>query len=152
FSARLNARQIQDLRNDPMVAAVEPDGDMAIVGQTLPWGINAIDADISSTLAGNGSGAVSNVNVYVIDTGVDMNHADLNVVGFVNFANGPNTDCNGHGTHVAGTIAAKDNTQDVVGVAPGAPIFAVKVLGCNGSGSTSGVIKGIDFVTANAPT
>jgi subtilisin family serine protease len=72
------------------------------------------------------------------------------VVNHVNFAGGKNADCNGHGTHVAGTIAARDNTVDVVGVAPGAPLTGVKVLGCNGSGSTSGVIKGIDWVTANA--
>jgi aqualysin 1 len=68
----------------------------------------------------------------------------------VNFASGPNSDCNGHGTHVAGTVAGRDNTVDVVGVAPGAPLIGVKVLGCGGSGSTSGVIKGVDWVTANA--
>ncbi|MFN2414058.1 MAG: S8 family serine peptidase, partial [Pyrinomonadaceae bacterium] len=56
----------------------------------------------------------------------------------------------GHGTHVAGTVAARDNASDVVGVAPGAPLTGVKVLGCSGSGSWSGVIKGIDWVTANA--
>ena len=123
---------------------------MSADAQTLPWGIDKIDADISSTRAGDGSGAVSNVNVYVIDTGVDATHPDLNVVGHVNFAGGPNRDCHGHGTHVAGTIAAKDNAYDVVGVAPGAPITGVKVLGCNGSGSNSGVIAGIDWVTANA--
>jgi subtilisin family serine protease len=150
FSARLTARQIQDLRNDSMVAYVEQDGEMAAVAQTLPWGIDRIDADASSTQAGNGGGAVTNVNVYVIDTGVDFSHPDLNGVLHVNFAGGPNKDCHGHGTHVAGTIAAKDDTQDVVGVAPGAPITGVKVLGCGGSGTTSGVIKGVDFVTKNA--
>jgi subtilisin family serine protease len=72
------------------------------------------------------------------------------VVKHVNFAGGPNKDCHGHGTHVAGTVAAKDNTQDVVGVAPGAGLTGVKVLGCGGSGTTSGVIKGVDWVTANA--
>jgi subtilisin family serine protease len=85
----------------------------------------------------------------VIDSGIDS-HSDLNRSGHVNFAGGKNTDCNGHGTHVAGTVAAKDNSSDVVGVAPGAPLFGVKVLGCSGSGSTSGVIKGVDWVTANA--
>jgi len=150
FSARLNAHQIQALENNPLVAYIEADEPMFATAQTLPWGINRIDADISSTLAGNGSGAVSNVNVYIIDTGADAKHTDLNVVNHVNFAGGVNRDCNGHGTHVAGTVAARDNTSDVVGVAPGAPITGVKVLGCGGSGTTSGVIKGVDWVTANA--
>jgi len=85
----------------------------------------------------------------VIDTGVETTHPDLNVVSFVQFGGGPKRDCNGHGTHVAGTIAAKDDAQGVVGVAPGAPIYAVKVLGCSGSGSWSSVISGIDWVTQN---
>jgi len=149
FAARLTARQIDALENEPTVAYVEADGTMSAIAQTLPWGINRIDADSSSTLAGNGSGAVTNVNVYIIDTGI-ATHADLNRVQHVNFAGGQNTDCHGHGTHVAGTVAAKDNTSDVVGVAPGAPLTGVKVLGCGGSGTTSGVIKGVDWVTANA--
>ena len=150
FSARLNARQIADLEDDPMVSHVELDGTMSIGAQTLPWGIDAVEADRSSTLAGNGSGSVPNVNVYIIDTGIDTSHADLNVVGHVRFASGPNTDCHGHGTHVAGTVAASDNNLDVVGVAPGARLTGVKVLGCGGTGSTSGVMKGVDWVTANA--
>jgi subtilisin family serine protease len=149
FAARLSAQQIATLEADLNVAYVERDGVMAIV-QTLPWGINKIDADASSTKAGDGTGAISNVRAYIIDTGVDAQHRDLNVVRHVNFASGPNSDCNGHGTHVAGTVAARDNTVDVVGVAPGAPLTGVKVLGCGGSGTTSGVIKGVDWVTANA--
>ena len=86
----------------------------------------------------------------MIDTGI-YRHTDLYRVKHVNFVgDGRNTDCHGHGTHVAGTVAAKDNTSDVVGVAPGAPLTGVKVLGCKGSGATSGVIKGVDWVTANA--
>jgi len=150
FSARLNSRQIQALENNPLVAYLESDEPMFASAQTLPWGINRIDADSSSTLAGNGSGTVSNVNVYIIDTGAETTHSDLNVVRHVNFAGGTNNDCHGHGTHVAGTVAAKDNTSQVVGVAPGAPITGVKVLNCAGSGTTSGVIKGVDWVTANA--
>jgi aqualysin 1 len=149
FAARLSANQIQQLENDSLVSSVEPDGTMSIITQTTPWGIDKIDADQSSTQAGNGSGAVSNVRVYIIDTGIAV-HADLNLVSHVNFAVGQNTDCHGHGTHVAGTAAARDNTSDVVGVAPGAPLYGVKVLGCNGSGSTSGVIKGVDHVAATA--
>jgi subtilisin family serine protease len=87
----------------------------------------------------------------MIDTGIDATHADLNVVrSDVNFHGGPDTDCDGHGTHVAGTLAAEDNTGWVVGVAPGAPLISVKVLGCGGSGALSNVIKGVDWVTANA--
>lgn len=150
FAARLTARQIDALEHDRMVAYVEADGTMTIIAQTLPWGIDRIDADLSSTQAGDGTGAVSNVNAYIIDTGIDTAHADLFVVKHVNFAGGPNKDCHGHGTHVAGTVAAKDNTSNVVGVAPGAPLTGVKVLNCGGSGTTSGVIKGVDWVTANA--
>jgi subtilisin family serine protease len=109
---------------------------------------------VSSALAGNGSGTVTGVRVFVIDTGADNTHPDLRVVYHVNFTGsfgGGNTDCNGHGTHVSGTAAAKDNTTHVVGVAPGAAIIGVKVLNCSGSGFTSTVIKGVDWVTAHAP-
>jgi subtilisin family serine protease len=153
FAARLTSGQIQALESDPDVAYVEPDGTMTISAQTLPWGIDRIGADTSSTLAGNGGGTVTGVNVYIIDTGIDTSHTDLTVVGHVKFTGwfgGSNKDCHGHGTHVAGTAAAKDNTADVVGAAAGARLTGVKVLGCNGSGSTSGVIKGVDWVTANA--
>jgi subtilisin family serine protease len=150
YAAVIPNDRVAELRLDEYVAYVERDGIAEASAQTLPWGINRIDADASSTLAGNGSGTVGNVNVYVIDTGVDAAHPDLNVVNHVNFASGPNTDCHGHGSHVAGTIAARDDTQAVVGVAPGAPITGVKVLGCGGSGQWSRIIAGIDWVTANA--
>ena len=160
FAAHLTAAQIQALEQHPLVAYVEPDGIMTANAQVLPWGIDRVDADISSTLAGNGSGSVDNVNVYIIDTGIDQTHPDLNVINHVNFTPAPllglfgggggNKDCNGHGTHVAGTVAARDNATDVVGAAPGTKLTGVKVLDCSGSGSTSQVIKGVDWVTANA--
>ena len=150
FSAVIPISRVDEVRDAAKVAYVERDGTMKTVAQTVPWGIDKVDADQSSTRAGNGSGAITKVHAYIIDTGIDMDHADLNVVGHVSFASGPNTDCNGHGTHVSGTVAAEDNTSDVVGVAPGAPLTGVKVLGCGGSGSTSGVIAGVDWVTANA--
>jgi aqualysin 1 len=148
YAATIPNDRVTALRADENVAYVEADGVMGVV-QTLPWGIDKIDADLSSTRAGDGTGAITNVNVYIIDTGI-ASHRDLNVVGHVNFAGGQNTDCHGHGTHVAGTSSARDNTVDVVGVAPGTPLYGVKVLSCSGSGSTSGVIKGVDWVTANA--
>lgn len=98
------------------------------------------------------------VEIYIIDTGIDLNpgHPDLNVVNDVNFISdrpqgvegqGHGKDCNGHGTHVSGTAAAKDGNGGVVGVAPGAPLIAVRVLDCNGSGTVDDVIEGVDFVT-----
>ena len=93
-----NDRALQRVQSDPRVDYVEQDQVVRAVEQVLPWGINRIDADVSSTLAGNGSGDISNVNVYIIDTGVDASHADLNVVKHVNppGVGGGNTDCNGH--------------------------------------------------------
>jgi subtilisin family serine protease len=98
-----------------------------------------------------------NVDVAVIDTGVDLDHPDLNVVGWTRCTRGScrtngSDDGNGHGTHVAGTIGAKDNNIGPVGVAPGARIWSVGVLGANGSGSTADIIAGVDWVTARAST
>ena len=150
YAARLPASRLAAVRTDPRVAYVEPDGVMTATAQNLPWGVNRIDADVSSTRAGNGWGAVGGVNAYVIDTGIAA-QPDLNVVGHANWTgDGRNTDCNGHGTHVAGTIGARDNTSSVVGVAPGVALTGLKVLGCDGSGSTSGVIAAVNWVTANA--
>ena len=108
FSATLNEGQLNALRHNPNVEYVEQDGRVeAWTTQSgATWGIDRIQADVSSTKAGDGAGAVSNVNAYVIDSGIDAGHPDLNVVGHTNFAGGPNRDCNGHGTHVAGTVAA----------------------------------------------
>lgn len=150
YAARIPERRLDEVRADERVAYVEPDKMAQATVQTLPWGINKIDADVSSTRAGDGSGAVSNVNAYIIDSGIYY-HTDLYRVNHVNFTgDGKNYDCDGHGTHVAGSVAARDNTSYVVGAAPGAPLTGVKVLGCTGSGAYSGVIKGVDWVTANA--
>lgn len=149
FAVSLTQAQITALKSEPTIASIEVDAPIKVNAQELPWGISKVGADKSSTQAGNGSGAITNVNAYVIDTGI-AREADLNVVKFVNFIDSNNTDCNGHGTHVAGTIGAIDNGIEVVGVAPGIKLTAVKVLDCNGSGTTSSVIKGIDWVTANA--
>jgi subtilisin family serine protease len=107
--------------------------------QETPWGIARV----------NGGGAGSFGTAWVIDSGVQLDHPDLNVDlarsrSFLS-RGGPG-DENGHGTHVAGTIAALDNTIGVIGVAPGAQVVAVRVLDRRGSGSTSGVIAGVDYV------
>ena len=163
MAVRLNAAQLERLRRDDSVDVIEAEQDYGLVAkspsttvsnsvpQSTPWGIAQTQATQSYTLAGNGSGAVGGVRAYVIDTGIDMANADLNRAGLVNFVGDrKNTDCNGHGTHVAGTIAASDNSIDVVGMAPGVSVYGVKVLDCTGSGTTTSVIKGIDWVTANA--
>lgn len=148
FAAEIPEDKLIALRNDPRINYIEEDGIVYAFAQTLPWGVDRIDADISSTKAGDGSGSVTGVRVYIIDTGIQLNHPDLNVVGGVDFTGkGTADDGNGHGTHVAGIVGAKDNDSYVVGVAPGVELFAVKVLGDNGSGSFSNVIAGVDFVT-----
>jgi subtilisin family serine protease len=148
YSAVIPNDRVAALRADENVSYVVPDGVATVSAQVLPWGVDKIDADLSSTLAGNGSGAITNVDAYVIDTGIDTSHPDLNVVEFRSFTNGPKTDCNGHGSHVAGTIGAKDDSNGVVGVAPGIRLHAIKVLNCAGSGSWSSVINGINYVAS----
>jgi subtilisin family serine protease len=111
--------------------------------QETPWGIARV----------NGGGAGSFATAWVIDTGIDFTHPDLNVdtARSRSFLGGNTTpaDQNGHGTHVSGTIAARNNTIGVIGVAPGAPVVAVRVLDRRGSGTTSGVIAGVDYVGQN---
>jgi aqualysin 1 len=154
FAARLTDQQIDLLNRHPWVAYIEPDGIMRTKAQEIPWGIDRIEADLSSSHAGDGLGAISNVAVYIIDSGIDSGQGDLNVAAHVKLLPFPdflNTDCRGHGTHVAGTASAMDNDLDVVGVAPGAALAGIKVLSCLGTGPTSAVIKGVDLVTANGP-
>ncbi len=138
-------------KNNPSISYVEPDYEVQAFAQTIPTGINRIDADLSSTISGDAQNSV-NVDIAIIDTGIDSKHPDLNVYKQISFVRGAKTanDDNGHGTHVAGIAAAKDDSNGVVGVAPSARLWAVKVLDRNGSGSLSNVIKGIDYVTANA--
>jgi subtilisin len=149
YSAVMSAADAQALRSDPRVAYVSPDRPVQADAQVLPTGIDRVDGELSSTVSGNGSGSVS-VDVAVIDTGIDITHPDLNVAGGVNCANGKSfNDSNGHGSHVAGIIGAKDNDIGVVGVAPGARLWAVRVLNPAGSGSFASVICGVDWVTAH---
>lgn len=149
FAGNIPAARLSALETDARVLRIEQDAVVSISAQTIPWGISDIGATTNSTLAGNGSGTVSGPTVFIIDTGVDTKHTDLTVVGHVNYAGGKNADCHGHGTHVGGTVGAKDNDQDVVGVAPGVSLFAVKVLNCQGSGTNSGVIAGMNYVASS---
>jgi subtilisin len=108
------------------------------------WGYLRIDADDSGQ---TGLG----VKVAVLDTGIDTDHPDLYVAGGVNIFNTRKRydDDNGHGTHCAGIIAAKDNTIGVIGVSPGVSLYAVKVLNRYGSGSYSTIISGIEWAITN---
>ena len=143
---------LERIQNDPNVAYVEPVQIFGIESQTIPTGIDRSGADKSSTMPGNGEGNVSDVTVAIIDTGVDLDHPDLNVILNETFVTGaPNgDDDNGHGTHVSGIVAAKDNSEGVVGVAPGANLVALKVLDHNGRGTTPDIIRAIAWVTAHS--
>ena len=123
--------------------------------QTIPTGVRRIATDKNATADIDGVDEGMNVDAAVIDTGIDKEHPELNVVGGVRFYLGMLTDSkydddHGHGSHVAGIIAARDNGSGVVGVAPGARLYAVKVLNSRGSGYLSDIIKGLDWVRARA--
>jgi subtilisin family serine protease len=156
FAASVTRAQRAALAADPLVKRIDDDplirlAPITPAAQTIPWGIPKVGADISSTQSGDGSGTVTGVNVYVIDTGIDVTHPDLNVVGHLTFVpNEPNADCNGHGTAVAGLIGARDNADFIVGVAPGVPLTGLKVLSCAGFGFPSNIVQAVDWVTANA--
>jgi subtilisin len=154
FSADMPLSAAQDLALSPGVRSVEADVRVSLAAQQMPTGINRANADASPTAAINGRDRRVDVDVAVIDSGVDLGHPDLNVhrAGARNcFRQAPNADDqHGHGTHVAGTIGALDNRFGVVGMAPGARIWPVRVLGPTGGGSMSEVICGVDYVTAHA--
>ncbi|MHA7130715.1 S8 family serine peptidase [Algoriphagus namhaensis] len=166
FAVSLSEEQYLSLAKDPAVQFIEPDrmiqqgpppgkgpnsgggGGGGSTSQTTPYGI---------TRVGGGSSYTGSGKAYVIDSGIDASHPDLNVnvsAGFNAFTKGKDSnlssDGSGHGTHVAGTIAAIDNGFGVIGVAAGATVVPVKVLDSRGSGSYSGVIAGVDFVAATA--
>lgn len=153
YSARMSAQAARAVAASPGVASVVPDRIVRADAQVIPAGIARIGGPMSSAQSGDGRGAVD-VDVAILDTGIDTKHRDLNVVGGVNCVAGGSSynDLNGHGTHVAGTAAARDNNTGVVGVAPGARLWAVRVLTSQGAGSWSSIICGIDWVTAHANT
>lgn len=157
FAAHIPPSRLEEVKQDPRVAFVSEDRvvtasargtAVAQPAEVIPTGISRIGATATPTSFGAG------VGVAVIDTGIDLSHPDLaqNIGTGKSCITGTRNanDDNGHGTHVAGTIAALDNTIGVVGVAPQAKLFPVKVLNKNGSGTWSSVICGIDWVTANA--
>ena len=154
FAGSLTDDQVRALRDDPEVAYVAPDRTIqassllpVAPGETVPTGPRRIAAATPSTVE-----HASGIGVAVLDTGVDLTHPDLDVAHGTNCVTpgASSDDDEGHGTHVAGTIAAKNNGSAVTGVAPGTKIWAVKVLNSSGSGSSSTIACGLDWVTANA--
>jgi subtilisin family serine protease len=153
YAAQMSPTAAAKVGSDSRVLFVQRDGVVQASAQSLPTGINRANADVSPTALINGADERVDVDVAVVDTGVDLDHADLNVytAGAKNCSTGKSADDgNGHGTHVAGTIGAKDDTNGVVGMAPGARIWPVRVLDARGSGTWSAVVCGIDYVAANA--
>jgi hypothetical protein len=162
--SNISEQAVAKLQGDNRVDYIEQDQTISVQGgppgggggggggggepaQTTPWGIARVGGGVSG----------ANKTAWVIDTGIDLDHPDLNVdqgnsVSFLTGGGGNTSpdDYNGHGTHVAGTIAAIDNNIGVIGVAEGATVVAVRVLDRRGSGTTSGVIAGVDYVAANA--
>jgi subtilisin family serine protease len=158
FSARIPTALIDRIqRENPEISYIEPNARISVAPprsikvtakagpaiQTTPWGVFRVGGGV------NGTGR----HAWVIDTGIDANHEDLNVgvgANFVLKGRNSTSDGNGHGTHVAGTIAALDNGIGVIGVAAGATVHPVRVLDNNGSGTIDSVIAGIDYVMQNA--
>jgi subtilisin len=150
FAVRASAAAIVGIAADPAVRFISPNLELTVESQALPTGVDRIDGELSSTVSGDGSGSVP-INVAVVDTGIDLTHPDLNVVGGRNCGSDRAAsfdDHYGHGTHVAGIIGAKDNDEGVVGVAPGANLWAVRVGSGIGQGSTATALCGVDFVTS----
>jgi subtilisin family serine protease len=150
FSATLNQGQLNALQHNPNVAYIEQDQEVSVsTTQTgATWGLDRIDQrnrpiDGAYNYTPTGSG----VRAYVIDTGINTSHTDFGgraTSGYDAVDGGAATDCNGHGTHVSGTIGST-----TYGVAKGVSLVAVRVLDCAGSGTNAGVIAGMDWVTAN---
>jgi subtilisin family serine protease len=152
FAGTLNAGQLNAIRHNPNVEYVEADVPVqASVLQTgATWGLDRIDQanlPLSTTFSYLATGV--GVRAYIVDTGIRLTHTQLVGRATTGFdavtAGGTATDCNGHGTHVAGTVGGTTH-----GVAKAVSLVAVRVLDCNGSGTTAGVIAGVDWVANNA--
>jgi subtilisin len=169
YTTALNGFSIQlppgfaarSMLNLPGVLRVEPDLMVYALAQTVPTGIDRIDFDKHGPTKIDGIDDRLDVDIAIIDTGIDVDHPDLRVVGGRRFyttsagrayQDDRYDDDNGHGSHCAGIAAAIDNSLGVVGVAPGARLWAAKVLNSQGSGYVSDLIAGIDWVTARAGT
>jgi subtilisin family serine protease len=151
FAGTLNAGQLNALQHNPAVAYIEADGvvQASTTQSGATWGIDRIDQaslPLSTTFTYLNTGL--GVRAYIVDTGIRFTHtqfAGRATSGYDAVDGGAADDCNGHGTHVAGTVGGT-----IHGVAKGVSLVAVRVLDCNGSGTTAGVIAGVDWVANNA--
>lgn len=150
FSAVVPEGRLEVLRSDEAVVRVEQVRKVRLDAQQVPTGIDRIETDRNTAAdIDDIDDARVDLDVAIIDSGVDTDHPDLNVAGGQNFANGPAgkfDDGNGHGTHVAGTVGAIDNGSGVVGVAPGTRVWGVRVCGNSGFCFTDDMVAGIDWV------
>jgi len=159
FAAEIPVQAIQALRNAPGVVEVEPDLEVFAHDYGQVWGVVRVEASIvhSGAWVDEGQDELPilgrSVRVAVVDTGIDYDHPDLaiNYRGGYDFVNNDNDpmDDHWHGTHVAGSIAAARNGFGAVGVAPEVDLYALKVLGANGSGSFSSIIAALDWAIQN---
>jgi subtilisin family serine protease len=150
FAATMSPAARRVLAADPLVTTIQPDQRFHADAQYIPTGITRIHADVSQTASIDAVDPPRiNVNVAVLDTGIDTSHPDLNVAGGYSCTKKHSYDDHyGHGTHAAGIIGALDDRTGVVGVAPGARMFGVKVLDDDANGTTRELLCGIDWVTS----
>ncbi len=163
FAASLTAEEVKSLQNDKRITLIEKDYEILVVdnvesivdskgtsiqAQSISWGISAVGNFIEA----NATTGVA----WIVDTGIDLDHPDLNVdltLSKTFITSGRDAasadDLNGHGTHCSGVVAAKNNSEGVVGVCANAKVIAVKVLNYRGSGTASTIIKGLDYVGKN---
>ncbi|MCL7411120.1 MAG: S8 family serine peptidase [Methanosarcinaceae archaeon] len=149
ISADVPAKALYGLSHNPKIDIIELDAKVQAMGEVTPWGIERIQAPAVHTNGIDGAG----IKVAIIDTGINYNHPDLkdNYIKGYDFVNGDGDpmDDAGHGTHVAGTVGAIDNDIGVIGAAPGVDLYALKVLGADGSGSYSNIISAIQWAVDN---
>jgi len=156
-AGKFSEEALENLEKNPNVRYTEADGQMEAIGETLPWGIDRVDADevhADGETGGDDTDGEGGADIAIIDTGIDDDHPDLqaNVGSGKAYVNCRGSNCNypwsdddNHGTHCAGTADAVDNSKGVIGVSTAATLHAVKVLDNSGSGSFSDVAAGIEY-------
>jgi subtilisin len=150
FSATLSKGQRKKLAADPAVTAIVPDERLELAAQVIPTGVSRVNGRLSDVASIDGDDDRVDADVAIVDTGIAF-HPDLNVVGGINCSTSDPTawrDRQSHGTHVAGIVGALDNDIGVVGVAPGARLWAVKILNDSGFGYISWYVCGLDWILA----